>query len=274
MAENAIVISGSSDIGAAAIGRWLDRGWTVSATYRRSSLAVDALTSRGARFLPLDLDDPAAVRATGGALGAAGAWDVFMTCPATLEPIAPFETCDFAAWERSIAVNFTRQMELLHAVLPARRRDGPRLPLVILWAGPGSNNAPLNYSAQIVSKISLIKMCELLDAEIADCRFVIIGPGWVKTKIHEETLRAGPAAGLNHERTVARLDSDQCTPMERVLAFIDWCLDCPKDVIGGRNLSIVYDLWEDPQLTAKLAATPDMYKLRRFLNEWKGNPSP
>lgn len=111
-------------------------------------------------------------------------------------------------------------------------------------------------------------MCELLDAEICDTRFVILGPGWVKTKIHEATLKAGSRAGSNYQRTIEKLAGDECTPLERVLDCCDWLVTTPRQIIGGRNFSVVYDKWGSKELTALLDQEPDMYKLRRHGNNW------
>ena len=51
-------------------------------------------------------------------------------------------------------------------------------------------------------------MCELLDAEVPDVKFVILGPGWVRTKIHDAVLQAGKIAPV---RLMTRLESD-CKP--------------------------------------------------------------
>ena len=120
-----------------------------------------------------------------------------MLCPGTQEPAGPFVTCNFDAWEESVRVNFTGQIRIIQELLPTRRVHPALEPLVLLFAGGGTNNATVNYSAYTISKIALIKMCELLDAEVPDTRFAILGPGWVKTKIHEATLRVGAQAGAN-----------------------------------------------------------------------------
>ena len=44
-------------------------------------------------------------------------------------------------------------------------------------------------------------MCELLDAEIHDTAFTILGPGWVNTKIHQSTLANKHKAGENYKKT-------------------------------------------------------------------------
>ncbi|MCH8096416.1 MAG: SDR family oxidoreductase [Proteobacteria bacterium] len=267
-----LIISISSDIGTAAGRRWLARGWSVAGTYRTPSSATAELAETGATLVPCDLTDiPSVKKACTDLVRAAPVWDVLMICPATMEPIAPFLECDFDEWERSVSVNLTQQMRFAHALLPMRRRGTEQLSIVILFAGPGTNNAPRNYSAEIVSKIGQIKMCELLDAEVSDARFVIVGPGWADTKIHAETLRAGEKAGSNYQRTLQKLNSDECTPMSQILDFLDWAIAQPRDVVSGRNFSVVNDIWGERRLGEKLSSTPDMFKLRRYLNDWRGD---
>ena len=57
---------------------------------------------------------------------------------------------------RSVVVNSTAQLRVLHAIWPCRQ-PGPD---IMLMAGGGTNNPFPNYSAYCVSKIMLIKMCE------------------------------------------------------------------------------------------------------------------
>lgn len=196
-------------------------------------------------------------------------WDALVLCPGAQEPVGSFVECDFDEWARSTRVNFLDQMRLTHALLPSRNRSVPLGPLVLYFAGGGTNNATVNYSAYTISKIALIKMCELLDAEVADTRFTILGPGWVKTKIHQATLRAGTQkAGDNYHRTVEKLTGNECNSMERVVACCDWVLSTPREVIGGRNFSVVFDPWGDPRMDAALRSARNLYKLRRFGNDF------
>jgi len=140
-------------------------------------------------------------------------------------------------------------------------------PIVLFFAGGGTNSATVNYSAYTISKIALIKMTELLDTEITDTRFVIVGPGWVKTKIHQSTLDAGSKAGDNYDKTRVMLASEKCTPMEDVLDCCDWLIGSPKEIISGRNFSTVFDLWGSEALELKLIEDSNMYKLRRYGND-------
>lgn len=268
MSKTAIIISISSDIGLALADRWLAQGWQVHGTFRSHAPALEALRQRGATLVQCDLADASAVDAASAELaaGAAG-WDVLVVASGTTEPIGRFLDTDFDDWSRSLAVNFTQQLRFTHRLLPARDSQGGKGPCVLYFAGGGTNNATVNYSAYTISKIALIKMCELLDAEYPDTRFSIVGPGWVKTKIHDETLRAGALAGNNFERTKQMLDGGAFTPMERVLDCCDWIVDSPREVISGRNFSVVYDAWDNPGLCDLLRDDPNMYKLRRAGND-------
>lgn len=266
----AIVFSASSDIGTAMCERWVAAGWRVAGTYRTDSAEVQALRDKGVSMVACDAADAASVRDACAELRRlAPSWDVMVNGIGTQEPVGPFAKTAFDEWEASIGVNFTAQMRMIHELLPNRNTGSANGPAVLLFAGGGTNNATVNYSAYTISKIALIKMCELLDAEVPDTRFFIVGPGWVKTKIHEATLVAGAElAGDNFEKTKEKLAGGELTPMSDVLDSCDWLIGQPREVVGGRNFSTVFDEWGSADLAEALARDPNMYKLRRAGNEW------
>ena len=265
--KKAVIISMTSDIGAALARRWVGYGWQVAGTYRTFSSAAADLQKSGVKMIRCDVADARSVTAACERLKCLGRWDALVLCPATLDPVGAFLAGRFEEWEKSVRVNFTGQMAVVHRLLKSRRSGKNPGPCVLFFAGGGTNSAPVNYSAYTVSKIALIKMCELLDAEIPDTRFVILGPGWVKTKIHRATLKAGRRAGENGSRTRERLASKRCTPMDRVLDCCDWAVRTPRQAISGRNFSVAYDAWESPSFEKKLTQDPNRYKLRRHGNE-------
>ncbi len=197
-------------------------------------------------------------------------WDTFISCVGSMEPIGSFFESDFNKWEESIIVNSIGQLRLLHEIYPYRNKG--KVFNVVFFAGGGINNPLRNYSAYCVSKILLIKACELLDDENKDLNVFIIGPGWVKTKILGQTLNNRKNAGEIYRRTLDFLKSEKSgTSHEDIYDCINWCVAQGKPVVGGRNISVVHDGWRNGgnKLKGRLLEDSNMFKLRRFKNTRK-----
>jgi short-subunit dehydrogenase len=265
-----LIISLSSDI-----GYYLAQKWRIehdlAGTYRTFKDSLQNLNDNAVELFHCDLGDTNSITQCSKLLSAKCPWDCLIICPATMEPIDNFENCNFTEWAKSIETNFTSQMQILHYLLPFRNQDITSS--VILFAGGGTNSATPKFSAYTTSKIAQIKMCELLDAEINNCKFTIIGPGWVKTKIHEETLAAKNKAEDAYKRTVDTYASEQWTPMQDIAECCEWIMKTPKNVVGGRNFSIVHDSWGTKDLESALANDPHLYTLRRHGNNLTFRPS-
>jgi len=238
-------------------------------TYRTESKVVQVLEDKGVILTHCDLREKRSIeKACSDLRSLAQEWDVLVLCPGSQDPVGLFDVCDFDEWEESIKINFTGQLRIVYELLAIRNRAADTEPCVLFFAGGPVNRATRFYSAYTVSKIALIKMCELLDAEIPDTRFAIIGPGWVKSKIHDATLKAGKElAGENYELTKQKLASNECTPMDRILDCLDWLVRAQRNVVSGRNFSVVWDAWDTEELSQKLLLDFDIYKLRRHGND-------
>jgi NAD(P)-dependent dehydrogenase (short-subunit alcohol dehydrogenase family) len=262
MQDSALIVSASSDIGYHLAKHWIERGYSVIGTYRTNSEQVADLEARGARLLHCDLGNPQSVESVIEQVSdkpiarlvlAAGAQD----------PIGLFAEVDFDEWAKSIETNFIAQVRVLHGLLSRRLLDDSR---VLMFAGGGTNNATTRYSAYTLAKIASIKATELFASEYPKTCFSILGPGWVRTKIHQQTLNNPIGAGSNFARTVQHLEEDDFFPMDRLLHCIDWIFEEKTSVVSGRNFSAVHDLWESQSLREALEADSDLYKLRRHGN--------
>jgi len=265
-----IVIGLSSDIGRELALRFAADGWIVKGTYRAES---------GMRGLPESIESVHCDLTSRQSVAAAQewmrehckGWHALVVAAGTEEPIGQFWECDADAWDRGIEINALAPLRLVRSLYPLRDPAGE--PSVAFFSGSGTNNAAPAYSSYCVSKIMLIKMCEQLDAESTDTNFFIIGPGIVRTKIHEETLKADTRAGANHRRVTEFLrSSDAGTSHDDVYSCVRWCMNAGKKVMGGRNISLVYDAWrgnQAPLLEKWLVEDASRYKLRRFGNEFR-----
>ena len=263
-----IIISISSDIGFYLAKDWLNLGVQVSGTYRTWSNKCDELVKLGAKLIECDLGDIKSIDNSIRELNKNNKWDDLIVATGSQEPIGNFSDCNIEAWSNSIDVNFISQIRFIHGLLPNRNLEDSCVPSVLMFAGGGTNSATIDYSAYTISKIASIKMIELLDAEINDTTFSILGPGWVKTKIHDATIQSKDAAGSNYFKTLEMLEAEgkKCYPMEKVIDCCNWILSSDRELVGGRNFSSVFDPWESDEIE-KIKDNPNNFKLRRFGNE-------
>lgn len=269
MIKKTIIISLTSDIAGAIAREWVSKGMVIVGTYRNKSNIPRDLQELGVTFLHCDVSNAQACdSAAEKILQLMPDWDVILFATGTLNPIGPFVENNMDEWTDSLHTNLIGQLRLLHQLLNGRKIKQEVIPTVIFFAGGGANNAVTNYSAYTVSKIALTKMCELLDAEIPDVKFSIVGPGIVKTKIHDEMIKAGEKnAGNNYFKVLNALQSEKCTPFSDVILLIDWIISQPREVVSGRNFSVVYDDTDNKAFVDMLKNNVDMYKLRRFMNQ-------
>jgi NAD(P)-dependent dehydrogenase (short-subunit alcohol dehydrogenase family) len=261
------ILSISSDIGEKIALDYLRQGARVAGTYR-TSLPASLSAEPTFRALRCDVTTPESAGAIAAFLAAIDfRWSIFLSCVGQLSPVGLFFESDFEAWARSVDTNSVAQLRALHAAYPFRQSGG--LCHVVFFAGGGTNNPFRHYSAYCLGKIALIKMCELLDDENPDLNAFIVGTGWVRTKIHTQTLAAGARAGANFDKTKEFIERNApSTTYDDIAAMIRWGVDQGKAVAGGRNFSVVHDPWRDggAGLSAALAADAEKFKLRRSGN--------
>jgi short-subunit dehydrogenase len=264
-----IIVGASSDIGVSLSEHFFKKQFELVGTFRVLSNELKELENSFVNLIQADFSENIFVdECIKQVQDIDFSWDFLIFCTGTMEPIGRFESNNFDDWERSIKVNLLSPLRFMHGILPLRSKISKKLPTVIFFAGGGTNSAPINFSAYTLSKIALIKAVELLDAEHGDICFTILGPGWVKTKIHSETLRAAKTSEKAYEETKARFESNNFIPMQKIIDCCEWLLKSSKDVIGGRNFSAAHDQWNEEYLVTTLKENPDMYKLRRNGNDW------
>ncbi|MDA7818271.1 SDR family oxidoreductase [Sulfurimonas sp.] len=263
--KNAIVFSASSGIGYVLCLRLLQEDYTVYGTYNNYSKDVDKLKSLDVKLYKCNLlVDEELDKLISQLKKDVIVWNSLYLLQATMNPIGCLIDLDMKLWEESIKLNFINQIKIIQGLLESRSKD--MTSNVVTFAGGGTNSAVKNFSAYTVSKIALIKMMELLYEEYNDTKFTCIGPGWVDTKIHNETILAKESAEEAYIQTVKHIENNIFTPVDDVVNCIMWLENSSKEEVSGRNFSVAYDEWDSELLSKNLVSDPDMYKLRR-----KGN---
>jgi NAD(P)-dependent dehydrogenase (short-subunit alcohol dehydrogenase family) len=262
--KHILIIGINSGIGEALATRYVADDALVIGTYRQnvgsSIKSIDSLDS-----YKLDVTDPESIDDFIKHLkNQEYRWDIVIFSIGTLEPIGNFFDLDFNQWEQSYSTNFFGQLRVMHMV----RKFAKSGATAIFFTGGAPSGVLQRFSAYSVAKIGLTKMVEYLDVEDNEIKYAIVGPGWVNTSIHKQTITAGDAAGENLKRTQLFLEEDkQGTPLDDIYDCINWIAGKSKKVTGGRNFSVVWDAWGNKsgsdELESNLIHDNNLFKIRR-----------
>ena len=198
--KNIIILGINAGIGYNIAKQYSDNNYKIIGTYRNPNKKIEKLKKlKNIKLIKCDISNKNDVKKFLNNIYKFNiVWNEFFCSIGTTEPVGPFFDINFDEWEDSINVNFISQLRVLHGLF--KIRDKTSTININFMAGGGTNSAFKHYSAYCVSKIALIKMCELIDAEDPSIKIHILGPGFVKTKIHLETIKAGDKAGSNLKR--------------------------------------------------------------------------
>ncbi len=259
----ALVIGIHSGIGSAVADALSVEGWSIIGTARGGQSDAQP------QFYFCDLSKSESVDSVIIELAESSVrWDAVIVAPGTMEPIGKIDTVSADAWAKCIDVNFTNQMRLIVGLLPLKSNSAVGQPIVVTFAGGGTNSAPVGFSAYTLGKIALIKGMEVMAEEFQDVTFVNIGPGWVKTKIHQQALENSATPESSRKETERRLQEDDFVPMNKVVSMVLWAINAPASVVTGRNFSAQHDPIENPGFEIGLASDSNLMKLRRFGNAY------
>jgi short-subunit dehydrogenase len=263
--KTVIILSISSDIGLELAIRYIKDGYRVVGTYRKSGSIAKFKSNPGIELIACDIHEKKDILNLVQTFRQKGIiWDIFISCVGNLLPVGPFFSTDFQKWSTSVSLNSIAQLEVLHALHPYRTS---KMSHVVFFAGGGVNKSVRDISAYTAGKILLIKMCEYLDTENKDMNFFIVGPGWVKTKIHQPILDNKIYSKEKYKETKEFMDNKNGTKHDDIYEYIQWLIAGGKIISGGRNFSVVHDPWRTNArklLSKKLKADINMYKLRRY----------
>ncbi|MFC1496423.1 SDR family oxidoreductase [Candidatus Margulisiibacteriota bacterium] len=266
--ETVFISSISSDIGIALAQRYSQDDYIICGSYRSKKLLSELGNLPACHLFFCDLKDKQSIDHMIGEFSQLKLeWETFISCASYPPPLNGFFESDFEKWSDSVHINAIEQCRVLHQLYPYRQKK--KESNVVFFAGPGTNCAVKNFSALTVSKLLLIKMCELLNAEKEDLNPFIVGPGWTRTKTHQLIISDPNVSPEKKKETENFLKSNQGTSFDDIYRTVRWLSQKGRKVAGGRNFSVVHDLWGKEELADELLKDPNMYKLRRQRNDWR-----
>lgn len=253
----ALIVGHDSELGKIIGDHLSGIGWSVSGTTRRKNLV-----SKNNFYLD-SLDPNSIDLAIREFLATHADWDLAIISIGALNPVGRLADVNFEEWKDSVDINFMSQMRIIQRLLAGIPRDSSKKRRVLTFAGSGTNSAPVSFSAYTLSKIALIKATEILAIEYPETIFLSLGTGWMKSPIHEQTIKAGEMAGDALHETRRRLEKNEFGDPNLLIDFIDWFLASDDSRISGRNIALQGDDWKSEEFLHQLIASDNSFKLRR-----------
>lgn len=185
-------------------------------------------------------------------------------------PIGPVSDVDPADWHEAIQVNLFGSFVVARAAAQAMKRgSGGR---IVLLSGGGAATPFPNYTAYACSKIGVVRLAETMAEEVKSFGIEIncLAPGFVVTRLHQQTLKAGAKAGGDFlDRTKKEIEKGgvPATVAASCAAFL--VSDAAKG-ITGKFVAAPYDGWAQwPEHLSEIQKT-DIFTLRRILPKDRG----
>lgn len=194
--RTAVVIGGSSGIGAETAGVLAEEGCDVAVTYRSSpdgaARAAEAVRSHGRRawIARLDLSTPEQAAAGAGALVAdLDGLDILVLC-AGRNVVTPYGRISADEWSVVLSANLTGAFFALQALAPAIRPGGSVVTVASVAAHTGAPHH-MHYAA---AKAAMVNLTASLARELApQVRVNCVAPGITLTPMGSDTIANLPA---------------------------------------------------------------------------------
>jgi 3-oxoacyl-[acyl-carrier protein] reductase len=234
-----------------------------------SEIAETAVQARavGGRALAIQADvarQADTIKMVEQTVQAFGTVDILVNNAGVQGPIGPLVENDTQGWIRTVMINLIGTFLCCQAVLPVmiQQRRGK----IINLSGGGATAPRPHFSAYAASKAAVVRLTETLAEEVKPYNIQVnaIAPGAVNTRMLEQILAAGPAAG---ERALAearlQLETGGTSP-ELAAALVVFLASDDSDGLTGKLIAAPYDPWREWAGKAdELNATP-LYTIRRL----------
>lgn len=187
-----------------------------------------------------------------------------------LGPIGNLTQVEPQEWFKTIEINlFGAFLVARQASLRLQKNSGGR---IVLFSGGGAAYPFPNYSAYACSKVGVVRLTETIAQEMAPFNIAIncLGPGFVITRLHEQTLAAGELAGKDYlEKTKTEIDKGGVSPTvgAQAAAFL---ISDNADGISGKFVAAPYDGWQEWGNHLEELQNNDIFTLRRILPKERG----
>jgi len=192
-----------------------------------------------------------------------GKLDILVNNAGIYGAIGPLVDNDPEKWVQTVRINLFGSFFSARAVLPLmiRQRRGK----IINLSGGGATSPLPNFSAYAASKAAIVRLTETLAEEVKGFNIQVnaIAPGAVNTRLTDEILAAGAAAGEQALTVARRVKEKEGVTPEAAGELAVFLASDDSDGLTGRLISAVWDDWESMNGRIDQIMASDLYTLRR-----------
>ncbi len=275
--KNILITGGSLGIGFATARTCLEKGGRVLICARGKTdieQAVATLKDEGYTSILGKVADVTKIEEIEAALGELeqqfGPLTSVIHSAGVYGPIGKMTTVSPEEWWNGVHVNlFGSFLVARQSCLRMQKNGGGRL---VLLSGGGASGPFPNYTSYASSKAAIVRFTETIAEEMAPYQIEVncLGPGFVLTRLHQQTLNAPALAGSAFvEKTKAEFQKGGVPPEVGASAAAFLISDAAKG-ITGKFISAPYDSWESFPEKLKELQGSDLFTLRRILPKDRG----
>lgn len=192
--------------------------------------------------------------------------DGLVNCAGVYGPIGPLGEIDIDKFVQAVSINLMGTVFMCHYFSSLMKGRNAK---IVNYSGGGAATPFPNYSAYAVSKAAIVRLTENLCCEFRDLGINVncIAPGFVATRLHQQTLDAGEKAGKSFvKKTEEQIKNGGVDPdiPARLTVFL---LSDKSAGISGKFISALWDSWEKEEFIERLRTDSDFATLRRIDNK-------
>lgn len=199
-----------------------------------------------------------------------GRIDGLIHAAAVLGPIGSTLEVGPEAWLEALRINLFGTFLVARAVAEAMRSSGGGR--MVLLSGGGAASPFPRYTAYACSKAAVVRFSESLAIELAPHGIAVncLAPGFVATRMHDETMAAGERAGAAYLRFTEEQLETGGVPAALPARAAVFLLSERAQGITGKLVSAPWDRWwEWPEHGPDLLDA-DLFTLRRIVPRDRG----
>lgn len=191
-------------------------------------------------------------------------------CAGIYGPIGPVMEVDPSAWFDAVRSNlFGTFLVARQACRVLKACGGGR---IILFSGGGAATPFPNFTAYACGKVGVVRLTETLAQEMQPFNVAVncVAPGFVITRLHQDTLAAGERAGIAFLENTKRQIEAGGVPVTVGASAAAFLMSDEAKGITGKFVAAPYDDWEAwPKHLEELQKT-DIFTLRRIVPKDRG----